>query len=154
MIFSFNFLYQICVGSRETIKGLTIGLILSILTIMTGCMMTITYALLIFKSAETEVAPQFSAITIAVAQVLGNLCTTQLADKLGRKMLLLASMLGPAFGLFSLCVYFYFKNLGYDLHSVIWLPVISLSFVMFIGSAGIIPLAGCCTVENLPPKVY
>lgn len=49
--------------------------------------------------------------------------------------------------------YLYFDEIGYDLSAFSWGPVICLAFVVFISSAGIIPLSHVCRVENLPTKV-
>lgn len=53
----------------------------------------------------------------------------------------------------GLSAYLYFAENGYDLSAFSWGPVICLAFVVFISSAGIIPLSHVCRVENLPTKV-
>lgn len=90
---------------------------------------------------------------MAVALILGSLTTTYLADKMGRRTLNLVSLMGSALGLINTALYQFLYLNGFDLSTFAFLPVASLCFVMFISSAGIIPLALTCSVENLPSKV-
>lgn len=108
----------------------------------------------------------------------GNLCTTQLADRFGRKTFLITSLLGVSLGLVSLSSFLYLNKNGYDLSDYAFVPVICLAFVVFIASAGskwmktsfsqwiilvvifsffswslVIPLSHVCRIENLPSKV-
>lgn len=138
---------------KSAIKGLSIGFCLVFLAVTTGCITFINYAVYVFQKSGSHIDPYVSSIIIAVAQLVGNLCTTQLADTLGRKLTMLISILGCAVGLSVMTVYLYLVKLGYDLTAYAWLPVTSLSFVIFNGSAGVFSLTGVCTVENLPSKV-
>lgn len=112
-----------------------------------------TYASSIFASTNVGISPNLSAILLAIAQLTGNLFTTKLVDTIGRKILINVSLAGCALSLMTTGIYFYFEYQGYDLTNVRWTPVISLSFAIFIGSAGIIPLTAISTVEAMPPKV-
>lgn len=121
---------------------------------LTGGYTFVTYAAVIFKkSGASNIDPFTASIVIAIVQIMGSICTTQLSDRLGRKFLVLLSLFGSSFGLFIFAFYSYLNQNGYDLSSFQWIPVICLSFVIFIASAGIISLAAVCTVENLPSKV-
>lgn len=120
---------------------------------MSGCFTLLTYAATIFSKTESHLDPFTSAIALAIAQILGNLLTTLLADKYGRKILIAVSLAGCSLSLFSLSIYLYLIDAGFDMHAFDWMPVCLLSFSIFIGSAGIIPLTSVCTVEVLPPKV-
>lgn len=108
---------------------------------------------MIFEKAGTSLDPYISTIMLAVALILGSIFTTTLADKLGRKFLNIISLLGSAIGLFAVSLYHYLNINGFDLTAFDWVPVVSLSFVIFISSTGIIPLSLICSVEYLPPKV-
>lgn len=108
---------------------------------------------MIFKRAEAEIDPYIQSIILSLFLILGSLSTTYFADILGRKVLCLISFLGSAFGLLSLSVYHYFHLRGFDLSPFSWVPVTSLSFVIFISAAGIMPMSMIVGVEYLPPKV-
>lgn len=140
--------------NREALKGLSNGIVLSSLVHLSGNLVFVTYAVVIFeKAGASQISPYVSSITIAVMQLVGNLCTTRLSDSLGRKKLLIISLLGTAFGLFSFALYLYLKSREVDVSTFEWIPVISLSFVIFAASAGVVPLMFVCTVEYLPSKV-
>lgn len=83
----------------------------------------------------------------------GSLTTAFLVDKLGRKVLILVSLLGSACGLLTASFYHHVNQRGYDSSSYDWVPMIALSVTIFIASAGIEPLFYVCSVENLPAKV-
>lgn len=94
-----------------------------------------------------------SSVMLAIAQILGCLLSTQLADSLGRKLLMIVSFMGSAVPLFVLSVFLYLTRIGYDLHAYSWLPVVCLSTVMFISAAGVYSVYSVCFVEILPSKV-
>lgn len=113
----------------------------------------ISYAVTIFEKTGTSIDPYISSIVLALALIVGSLLTTYLADMLGRKILNIVSCAGSAIGLFTLSIYYYFYINDYNLASFVWVPVVSLSFVVFISSAGINALAYVCSVECIPAKV-
>lgn len=110
-------------------------------------------ATMIFEKTGTSIDPYISSIVLALALIVGALLTTYLADILGRKILNIVSLSGSAVGLFTLAIYYYFHIKGYDLTSFALVPVLSLSFVVLISSAGINALAYVCGIEYLPQKV-
>lgn len=97
--------------------------------------------------------PYTATIIFGVFQIVGSLFTTQLADRLGRRVLLIASLLGAVLGQTALSIFSYLEKLDYDLTMFNWVPVASMSFVIFISTLGIIPLSTICAVEVLPIKV-
>lgn len=120
---------------------------------MTGCFIIINYASLIFQESSSVLDPHISSIVLAAVQIIGGVISTSLSDSFGRKIILIISIFGSGIGLFSTSLYLYFCQIGFDLSNYSVLPVICLSFVIFISSAGVAPLSNVCTVENLPPKV-
>lgn len=134
-------------------KGLTIGVTLTFLNQMSGCFTFLTYASSIFAGTNVGISPNSSAILLAIAQLIGNLLTTKLADTLGRKILIIISLAGCALGLLTTATYLYLEDNGFNLTFIRWTPVITLSFSIFISSVGLIPLTTVCTIEVLPQKV-
>lgn len=108
---------------------------------------------MVFERTGADMSPYISSIMVALSLIFGALLTTYLADKLGRKILNFGSLFGSAIGLFSVAIYYYCNINGYDLSNFHWVPVLALSFVIFISSAGINALAYVCSVEYLPLKV-
>lgn len=91
---------------------------------------------MVFYAVGADMDPYVSSIMVAVALIFGALLTTYLADKLGRKILNFGSLFGSAIGLFTVSIYHYLNINGYDMSNFHWVPVLSLSFVIFISSAG------------------
>lgn len=139
--------------NRKALQGIFIGIALAAFTQCTACFTITTYAVMTFAKVGTSIDPYMSSIMLGVANILGSLATTYLADRLGRKTLNTISLGGSAFGLLATALYYYSNSTGYDLSAYAWIPVVCLSFVIFISSAGIVPLALICSVEYLPAKV-
>lgn len=134
-------------------KAFGIGISLAILAQLTTNFAMVTYAVTIFKKTGTTLNPYASSIVLAVMLILGSSVSTYLADILGRKRLNFISLLGSAVGQLVTSLYHYLYLSGCNLSAFSWVPVVSLSFVIFISAAGILPLQLVCVVEYLPPKV-
>lgn len=141
------------VGTKAALKGLGIGFALSIFSQLSANFILITYAVMIFAKVAESVDPYVSSVILAIALILGSLTTTTFADILGRRVLILVSLMGSALGLLSMSLYYYLHVSGYNLSAFSWVPVVSLSFVIFISSSGIVSLSFVCSAENLPTKV-
>lgn len=139
--------------NRSAMKGLGIGIALTIFTALTASFPLTSYAVMLFEKVGTTIDPYNASIMLAVALILGSLSTTYLADVLGRKMLNLISLFGSAFGLLSTALFYYLQLVGFDLSAYAWVPIFCLSLVIFISSAGIVQLSIICSVEYLPAKV-
>lgn len=140
-------------GERQALVGIGTGILLAFFSQLTGSFTFMSYGVSVFEKSGSTIDPYLSSIIMATVQIAGNLCTAQLVDSLGRKILVIASLVGSATGLASLSFYSYLIHNGYDLTNYSWLPVASLSFAVFISSVGISSLVSVCTVENLPIKV-
>lgn len=108
---------------------------------------------MIFEKTGSNLNPYTSSIILGIALLFGSVLTTYMADSFGRQFLNIFSLVGSAFGLTAVSLYQYLNMNGYDMSAFAWVPVVSLSFVIFISSAGISSLAYVCSVEYLPPKV-
>lgn len=95
-----------------------------------------TYAVTIFKITNTTIDEHFSSIVLSLMFIVGSFLSSYLADIIGRKILNITSLAGSALGLFTLSIYYKFHINGYDVSEFQWVPVVSLSFVIFISSAG------------------
>lgn len=140
---------------KDAIKGISFGILLGWWIQFTGCPTFLTYSVLIFeKSSASRVDPYLASNILAVAQLVGGICSTQIADTLGRKLSMIISFLGSAIALLVLTIYLYLNQYGYDVHtSYSWIPTTCLTAVLFISSAGVLALFSVCFVEYLPTKV-
>lgn len=139
--------------NKMALKGIATSLVMAWFPQTTGVFVITNYASSIFRNSGSALSVEVSTILLAIAQIFGGLVSTQLGDAFGRKATMLLSMLGSSVGLFIFAAYSYMQQNGFDVSNYLWLPVICLSFVMFISSAGIVALCNTCVVENFPPKV-
>lgn len=144
-------LKDIC--NRRALKQLGIGVALNVILEFSGGFTILTYATMIFQRMNTPMDSYVCSIMLAIALIIGSILSTYLADKLGRKRLNLISLFGSAAGLFAAVLYHYLHLSGYNLSGFGWVPVVSLSFVVFITSAGIWALSGICAAEILSARV-
>lgn len=145
--------FFLCIDEWRALKGIFIGTVLAILMIASANFTLLNYSILVFERSGAHINPYTSSVMLFIAQIIGCICSTGFADKLGRKFLLVVSLLGSAIGLSTLAVYLYSVENGVDTNLFTWIPVASLSFTIFIGSAGIVPLGPICTIELLPYRV-
>lgn len=113
----------------------------------------INYTANIFKASGSTIDAHLSSIIIAVIQILGVYCSTNLIDRVGRKTLLIFSTTGAFIGLTSLGTYSYLSENGYDLVQYNWIPLLSFSTFVFISCFGILPLPFVVLAEILPAEV-
>lgn len=139
--------------NRAALKGIYFSIAISWFSQMTGCYTITNYASIFFEISGTVFGINISSIILAVVQIFGGLVSTQIGDTFGRKATLTISLLGSIVGLASLSVYLYLKQIGYDVSNFLWIPLLSLSLIIFITSSGIMALSNICAVENFPLKV-
>lgn len=139
--------------NRTAVQGLIIGAAMAWFVQLTGCSIIINYSTLVFFKSNDMMNSHIASIILGCVQVFGGVLSSFASDTIGRKVLLIISLLGSALGLLALSLYSYLDHVGYDLSHYWSLPVVFLSFVIFTSCIGIGPLSNVCTVENLPQKV-
>lgn len=112
-----------------------------------------TYASAIFAESGSNLSANASSIILAIVQIAGTLVAAKFVETQGRKLLLVVSLAGCSFGIFTMAAYLYCDSLAYDMSMFTWVPVTSMAFVIFISSVGIVPLGGICTIEVMPTNV-
>lgn len=119
-----------------------------------GCFMMLNYAATIFHDAGSSLTPNMSAIILAVMQIAGSCVSYILIDKIGRKILLFISMTGITLGLTVCGLFSYFSiETNYDVSAFAIIPVISLSFVIFMACIGILSIPYVICAEIIPTKL-
>lgn len=119
----------------------------------TGSYAITNYAETIFQSTGSPVDPQMSSIVMASVQVIGNYTASQLMDKVGRKVLLLASLSGCFVTHIITGTYTYLSKNEYDVNAFNWVPVVSISLFIFAASIGIVPVPIVLLSEVIPQRV-
>lgn len=118
-----------------------------------GTFALLSYSTTVFKDSGSDFDPYISSIIFTSLQIFGTYCTSLLIDRVGRKVLLIVSASGASVGLATMATFSYFHKYGYDVSAFNLVPVISLSFFIFISSVGLIPIPYVIIAEVLPRKV-
>ncbi|XP_017016368.1 facilitated trehalose transporter Tret1-2 homolog isoform X1 [Drosophila kikkawai] len=124
-----------------TRKALAISLGLMFFQQVCGINAVIFYSSRIFKEANTGIGPRWATILIGIMQVVATFVSTVVVDKLGRRILLLASGIAMAVATTAIGVYFYLQ--GQDeaqVESLGWLPVAALCIFIIMFSMGYGPV--------------
>ena len=96
--------------------------------------------------------PNESTIIMGVLQISGTYAAALLVDTYGRKILMLWSTGGMAFGLALFGAFTYFSQL-FDLSQYSAVPIVVMGIIIFLGNMGLIALTFVVLVEIFPYKV-
>ncbi|XP_058977935.1 facilitated trehalose transporter Tret1 isoform X2 [Musca domestica] len=107
----------------------------------------------IFESANTGLDPAVATIIVGIVQVASSGLTPIIADRLGRKVILLTSAGIMTVGLAALGGFFYMKLVVGDTSSVLWLPVPALVVYNIVYCVGFGPLPWAVLGEMFPANV-
>lgn len=118
-----------------------------------GCFALIGYAASIFHDAGSSISPYIASIILSIMQLTGAYISTILVDRTGRRILLLVSSSGVTVGLLVTAVFTYLNQNYYNLTQYAILPVISLSFVIFMACIGIFTVPFIMIAEILPLRL-
>ncbi|XP_063975839.1 facilitated trehalose transporter Tret1-like isoform X2 [Diachasmimorpha longicaudata] len=139
--------------SRGTIWGFVIALALLPGQQTSGITVIFTYAATIFELAETSLDPNSAAIVLAIMQVFGSIVSTATIERAGRRFLLLFSCGGMAICHILLGLFFLFQFLEYNLSTINWLPIVTLSSYTILYCLGLGPVAFVVSSEVLSSDI-
>lgn len=144
---------SLAVTTRAGRKAFLIGIALILMHEFCGVFTMLNYTATIFRESGSTISPQFSAIIVALIQLLGTYVATFLVDRLGRKVLLITSAVGSSICLACLGAYSYANSIGIDVAAYSWISIASFSGMMFLAAIGLIPLMFVVIAEVMPEKV-
>lgn len=136
-----------------SLRAMLIGPFLMAVSQFSGTFTLVSYAATVFKESGSNLNPNLSSIILGCLQITGTISTYFLIDRIGRRVLLTISCAGSAIGLSIMGIYCYLSKHNVDVSQYNWIPVITLSFVIYISSIGIIPVPYIILSEVLPQKV-
>ncbi|KZC09341.1 Facilitated trehalose transporter Tret1 [Dufourea novaeangliae] len=145
--------FSTMIKSKVTIKGFVIGYGLMIFQQFCGVNVVIFYTTEIFEKAGSDIKPHICVIIIGVMQTVSVFVSTLVVDRLGRRILLLASAIFLFLSTFALGVYFYLQDIKSDVESFTWLPLVCLSVFTIMFSMGFGPLPWMMMGEIFAPEV-
>ncbi|EDW85207.2 uncharacterized protein Dwil_GK12735 [Drosophila willistoni] len=135
-----------------TMKIFGLIFVLIICNQLSGSFAIFSYTSHIFNELETQLNPNNCSIIVGAAQVLGVLCAVGLVDRLGRRILLLTSMLGMGLGELGIAMLKDFASSEFLAQNE-WLSLLLMCFVAIIASLGVVALLFVIIIELLPAKI-
>ncbi|KAF5269941.1 hypothetical protein FQR65_LT05740 [Abscondita terminalis] len=142
---------------KATKKAFVISLSLMFFQQAGGINAIVFYTQTIFESAGSTLNPQISTIIVGLMQVIATFVSGIVVDKLGRRILLIASNAIVTVCGVLLGIYFTLKERSLisedSLTSLGLLPVISLSVFVTSFSSGMGPIPWVLSTELFPPEV-
>lgn len=145
--------FHTAIRSRASMKALIIAYGLMVFQQLSGVNAVIFYAGSIFTSAGGSLKADAASIIIGVMQVVAVFVSTLIIDRLGRRILLTASVAALCICSFILGVYFYLLETKYDVSDIGWLPVVSLCIFIILFSLGFGPIPWMMVGELFAPEV-
>lgn len=142
--------YVAQVKTRAARRAIYISLMLVILPQFCGCFILISYSTAYFAEAGSSLTPLQSSILICIVQLIANLVTIFLIERLGRKILFTTSSIGTGLGLIVLALHNVYKH---ELPGTNWVPIYGLSITIFIATTGLLTIPFIITVDVLPLNV-
>lgn len=128
-------------GRPASIRAMTIAIGLMFFQQVSGINAVIFYSTDIFRDANTGIEAEMATIIIGVIQVVATFVATSVVDKLGRRILLLASGSLMAVCTIALGAYFFIKDQDTArVENMGWLPVVALCIFMVMFSFGYGPV--------------
>ncbi|XP_055636854.1 facilitated trehalose transporter Tret1-like [Toxorhynchites rutilus septentrionalis] len=139
--------------SKPTLKGILICVIVMMFHPMSGSVPLITFTDSIFRESGSDLPPATCAMIVAAIQLVGSYVSSVTVDKAGRKVLLITSALGCAICSATMGTYTFLNVVGVDLTYFKWIPVTTLSGLVFITAIGIAIVPFIIMPEILDPRV-
>ena len=137
-------------SSSPTKTAVNIVCWLMIFRQLSGINAVIFYTVNIFEEAGGIMSPFLSTIIVGIAQVVTTYISSLLVERTGRRVLLLFSNVTMAECHLLLAVHFYLKQIGGDLRTFDWLPLLCVATFIASFNIGFGPLPWVMMAELLP----
>lgn len=131
--------------NKSTLKGLVISNSLMLFQQFSGTVPIVAFMQIIFQNTASSISPTYSAMIVGLVRLISNIASSQLIEKLGRKLLLNVSYIFCIVSLTSLGTYFLIPYPSLD-----WLPMGSLILYMIGFNLGLANIPWVMTAELFP----
>ncbi|XP_043263388.1 facilitated trehalose transporter Tret1-2 homolog isoform X3 [Colletes gigas] len=139
--------------SKAALKGFVIAYGLMFFQQFSGVNTVIFYASDIFEQTGADLEPSLSSIIVGAMQVIAVFVSTLIIDRLGRRILLLGSIIFMFLSSFTLGLYFYLVQVHVDVNSIKWLPLTAVCLFIIMFSLGFGPIPWMMVGEIFAPEV-
>ncbi|XP_011347516.1 facilitated trehalose transporter Tret1 isoform X2 [Ooceraea biroi] len=148
-----NISLKAAIRSRAVQKGFVIAYGLMLFQQMSGVNSIIFYASDIFTKAGSSIEANEAAIIVGAVQVVSVFFGTLVIDRLGRRILLLASIVVMFLMTLLLGVYFYCSKYTHAFDDLKWFALIPLCIFLILFSFGFGPIPWMMMPELFAPEV-
>uniref|UniRef100_A0A182JVW4 Major facilitator superfamily (MFS) profile domain-containing protein n=1 Tax=Anopheles christyi TaxID=43041 RepID=A0A182JVW4_9DIPT len=139
--------------TRSHWKPILICVIVIMFPAGSGSIPLITYTAKIFQESHSNLSPAMSSIVVATLQLIGSYVSTMTVEKAGRRVLLVVSTLGCAVCTITMGTYTFLQEMRVEVDWFRWVPVASMSALVFINAIGIGIVPFIIMTEILDPKI-
>lgn len=140
------------IRSRVARNGVIIAYGLMFFQQLSGLNAIIFYTESIFGQ-NGSISSAASTIIVGALQVISTSISVLTVDRLGRKVLLLASIVSMTIGTTSMGIFYYLEHIGYDTSSYAWIPLISVCLFILMCSLGFSPIPFMMVGELFSPQI-
>ncbi|CAH1713036.1 unnamed protein product [Aphis gossypii] len=134
-------------------RGLFLGLGVMVFQQFSGCNAVIFYATTIFNATGSSISSNTSTIIIGIMAVVSTYVSTLVVDKLGRKILLLYSVIAMGICTFLIGGFFYAKESNFNISYIGFIPLMSLCIFIILFSIGFGPIPWMLMGEIFPAQI-
>lgn len=120
------------------------------LSSLQGFSVLIGYVTEILGSSNSNISPIDASIGITVMLILTNLIFLSVVDRAARRVFYIWSSLATTIGLVFYAAYLYYLTKN---HALDWVPIVCLSYILFVSSLGLSPVPCIIMFEIVPEKV-
>ncbi|XP_049943334.1 facilitated trehalose transporter Tret1-2 homolog [Schistocerca serialis cubense] len=139
--------------ARRDVRALAIVFGLMCFRQVIGINAVVFYTVDIFAVADADLSPSAETIIVGMVQMVSTCASSRLADRAGRRTLLLVSAAGTAACHAVLTAFFALhRSLDHDVSALSWLPLVALALFMVLFAAGFGPLPWLMIAELLPSQ--
>jgi len=107
----------------------------------------------ILQATGSKIKPNISSVIVGIMAVITTYFSTLLIDRLGRKILLLYSVVATGICSFLIGSYFYAKDLNYDVSYIGYIPLLSLCAFVILFAIGLGPIPWMLMGEIFPAQI-
>jgi len=145
--------FAVSIKSPAAKKGFIIAYGLMLFQQMSGVNSIIFYSSDIFSKAGTTIEPNIASIIVGTVQVVSVFFGSLVVDKLGRRVLLLASIVVMFLMTLLLGVYFYCITYTTAFDDIKWFALVPLCIFLILFSLGFGPIPWMMMPEIFAPEV-
>lgn len=138
-------------ANRRARKAIFIAFWLVFLNALQGFTIVVAYIANILEKSNPNTSTIDASILISAMLIVANLMYTNLVHCAGRRVFYVGSAIAATIGHVLLALYLYFlaNNPTYD-----WVPIVALSYILFVSSLGMNPVSWLLMMEIFPTKVW